>query len=364
MSARLWSVRSNGLLNSAAPIFWGLLCLACLAFGARAQERREREPNSIYAERRARLAAQAEGPIVLWGFTGKEEASQTYIFEQEENFYYLTGHNEEGAGLLMLPQPKNGEATNGPRETLFLPAKNSQKEKWNGVRMSPSDPGIEARTGFATVKSFDSDFRIAIESLAKTFPNFYTILPYQKELGGYPHEKTVVDWLQLAAPQAKLKDIRAQIGAMRQIKSPGELAFLKEAIDLSLDAHLEAIKLMRPGLYEYQVSAKMVEVHAWGGSEAEAYAPIVGAVPATLQTSHARFLRTANSLRASAKFTTSSLARKTPQSPGSSLVWTSAAKATKTSTRLPITTSTPMEKISTTSRLAPISSTASATTLA
>ena len=66
---------------------------------------------------------------------------------------------------------------------------------------------------------------------------------------------------------------------MRQIKSPGELAFLKEAIDLTLDSHLEAMKLMRPALYEYQVAAKMVEVHAWGGSEAEGYAPIVGAGP-------------------------------------------------------------------------------------
>jgi len=279
MSGRLWSVRSNGLLNSATAIFWGLLCLACLATSMRAQERREREPNSVYAERRAKLAAQADGPIVLWGFTGREEVSQTYIFAQEENFYYLTGHNEEGAGLLILPALKNGEATNGPRETLFLPAKNPQKEKWNGVRMSPADPGIEPRTGFAAVKSFDSDFRMAIENLAKTFLNFYTILPYPKELGGYPHEKAVVDWLQLAAPQAKLKDIRAQIGAIRQIKSPNELAFLREAIDLSLDAHLEAMKLMRPGLYEYQISAKMVEVHAWGGSEAEGYAPIVGAGP-------------------------------------------------------------------------------------
>src|ERR1700733_10049804 len=79
--------------------------------------------------------------------------------------------------------------------------------------------------------------------------------------------------------QAKLKDIRQQIYALRQIKSPGELAFLREAIDLSLDAHLEAMKMMRPGLYEYQVSAKMVEVHAMGGSEAEGYAPIVGAGP-------------------------------------------------------------------------------------
>ena len=66
---------------------------------------------------------------------------------------------------------------------------------------------------------------------------------------------------------------------MRQIKSPGELAFLQRAIDLSLDAHLEAMRMMRPGLYEYQVGAKMVEVHQMGGSEAEGYAPIVGAGP-------------------------------------------------------------------------------------
>src|SRR5882757_4033196 len=253
------------------------VCLA--AFPARAQERRDREPNSVFADRRAKLAAQIESPIILWGLTGREESSQTYIFEQEENFYYLTGHNEEGAGLLILPPAKNSEPGNVPREILFLPAKNPEKEKWNGVRMSPGDPGIEARTGFAAVKSFASDFRVAVENLAKTFPNFYTILPCQKELGGYPHEKAVVEWLQIAAPQAKLKDFRAQIGAMRQIKSPGEIAFLKEAIGLTLDSHLEAMKLMRPGLYEYQVAAKMVEVHAWGGSEAEGYAPIVGAGP-------------------------------------------------------------------------------------
>src|SRR5205085_7843043 len=232
-----------------------------------------------YSERRAKLGVQVDGPIILWGFTGREEVSQAYVFAQEENFYYLTGHNEEGAGLIILPAGQKGDVAKVLRETLFLPAKNPQKEKWNGVRMSSSDPGIEARTGFVAVKPFESDFRSVVENLAKTFPNFYTILPYQKELGGYPHEKTVVDWLQLAAPQAKLKDIRTQINTLRQIKSPGEIAFLKQAIDLSVDSHLEAMRLMRPGLYEYQVAAKMVEVHAWGGSEAEGYAPIVGAGP-------------------------------------------------------------------------------------
>src|SRR6202163_546986 len=204
---------------------------------ASAQQRREREPNIIYAERRAQLAAQADAPIILWGFTGREEVSQTNVFAQEENFYYLTGHNEEGAGLIIFPAPKhdNGssaatpnDASSGSREMLFLPAKDPAKEKWNGVRMSPTDPDIVARTGFATVKPF-SEMRAEAERLARNFPTVYTILPYEKELGGYPHEKAVVDWLQIAAPQAKVKDIRKNIYALREIKSPGEIAFLQKA---------------------------------------------------------------------------------------------------------------------------------------
>jgi Xaa-Pro aminopeptidase len=277
-------VRSD--FSSLRPLT-AILLLAGLAATPKAQERRERESNNTYEERRNRVGAQVDGPIILWGFTGREEFSQAYIFHQEDSFYYLTGHNEEGAGLIILPALKNGtaadgaaanESWNGPREFFFLPPKNPVKEKWNGLRLSPDDPGIEARTGFAVVKPF-SEMRAIVEKLAKVYPNFYTILPYEKENGGYPHEKAVVDWLQLGAPQAKLKDIRPQINALRQIKSPGELAFLHQAIELSLEAQMEAMRMMRPGVYEYQVAAKMVEIHAMGGSEAEAYAPIVGAGP-------------------------------------------------------------------------------------
>jgi len=237
----------------------------------------------VYAARRAKIAAQVDGPVILWGFTGREESSQSYIFTQEDNFYYLTGHNEEGAGLIILPAPKNGQrdaregAWDGPREMLFLPDKEPQKEKWNGVRMAPGDADISTRTGFAAVRPF-GEMRAAAEKLAKAYPgNFFTILPYEKENGGYPHEKALVDWLQMALPQVKLKDMRSAVEALRTIKSPGEIAFLRKAIDLSLDSHLAAMKMMRPGLWEYQVAAKMVEVHGMGGSEAEGYAPIVGA---------------------------------------------------------------------------------------
>jgi Xaa-Pro aminopeptidase len=258
------------------------LLLACASANVSlAQQRRDREPNEVYAARRARVASQTDAPVILWGFTGREEISQAYIFAQEDNFYYLTGHNEEEAGLIILPALKAGQARDawdGPRAILFLPAKDSGKEKWNGVRMSPTDPDISARTGFASVQPF-GQMRAVVEKLTKVYPNFATILPYEKEVGGYPHEKAVVDWLQLVDPSVKLKDIRGVIETLRMIKSPGEIAFLKKAINLSLDAHLEAMKMMRPGLYEYQVAAQMLEVHAMGGSEAEGYAPIVGAGP-------------------------------------------------------------------------------------
>src|SRR3984893_5813350 len=121
------------------------LAVALSAPQLNAQQRREREPNVIYAGRRAQLSAQADGPIILWGFTGREEVSQANVFAQEENFYYLTGHNEEGAGLIIFPAHKHNtppptvgappaathdDALAGSREIFFLPIKDPAKEKW------------------------------------------------------------------------------------------------------------------------------------------------------------------------------------------------------------------------------------------
>ncbi len=48
-------------------------------------------------------------------------------------------------------------------------------------------------------------------------------------------------------------------------------------MEASIDAQLAAMKMMRSGLKEYQVAAKMVEIHeSEEGCETEAYAPIVG----------------------------------------------------------------------------------------
>jgi Xaa-Pro aminopeptidase len=260
--------RPSSVLRSTVVLLAVLACLAP-ALGAW-----EREPLSVFAERRARLIAAISAPVVLFGYTGHEEANPSYVFMQEENFYYLTGHNEEGAALLLVPESAEQHGWSGAREILYLPPRDLAEEKWNGPRLGPDDPGIQAKTGFARVETF-AKLHDTLAALARNFPEIYTELPGPHD-EGYPHAANWSKWVKDAAPQATLKDVSPAVGTLRAVKSPGELTLIQKAIEPSIDAHLAAMKMVRPGLYEYQVAAKMVEIHAYAGCETEAYSPIVG----------------------------------------------------------------------------------------
>jgi Xaa-Pro aminopeptidase len=235
---------------------------------------REREANSVYADRRARLVAELKGPVVLFGYTGRENSSPSYVFLQEPNFYYLTGHNEEGAAILLVPADSADKDWKGPNEILFLPPRNAEEEKWNGPRMAPGDAEIQEKTGFTTIEPFPN-LKSRLAELARSYGEIWTLTPHADDTG-YPHAREWSNWVTQAAPGIALRDVAPALGAMRQIKSLGEIALLTKAIELSVDAQLAAMRMARPGLYEYQIAARMVEIHSYGGCETEAYAPIVG----------------------------------------------------------------------------------------
>jgi len=261
-----WQYRS---LSSVAIALLSLVGLAVAPVAAR-----DREPASVYADRRARVVAQLKDPVLLFSYTGRENSSAAYVFMQEPNFYYLTGHNEEGAALLLVPPGGADKGWHGPNEILFLPPRNPEEEKWNGPRMGPADPGVQLKTGFATVEAF-SNLKSRLTDLARSYRDVWTLTPHPDDTG-YPHAREWSAWISQTVPGISLHDAAPAIGAMRQVKSPGEIALLTKAIELSVDAQIAAMRMVRPGLYEYQVAARMVEVHAYGGCETEAYSPIVG----------------------------------------------------------------------------------------
>jgi Xaa-Pro aminopeptidase len=251
----------------------GLLMLAAMFLTVLAQARFP-QPHEEYQARRAKLRAAVDGPVVIFGYTGHEDASEVAVFFQESDFYYLSGHDEPGATLVLIPDPPKGQSLEGPREILYLPKRNLQAERWEGPKIGPDDPGVAATVGFEAVEPL-ANLKPDLQKLAKTFPNFYTVLPRHEE--GYPHFTEVVQEIHADVPDVQLKDVTPALYAMRQVKSPGEIALLQKAVDASVDAQLDAMKQMRPGLYEYQIAARMKMIHEWEGCSREAYAPIVGA---------------------------------------------------------------------------------------
>jgi len=75
-----------------------LLLIATAAFAL------ERQPNQTYRARREALAKKANGsPIVVFASTESDLTEALTGFRQDEDFWYLTGVNEPGAAVLIVP---------------------------------------------------------------------------------------------------------------------------------------------------------------------------------------------------------------------------------------------------------------------
>jgi Xaa-Pro aminopeptidase len=254
----------------------GTIAALALLFVAVLVQARFPQPAAEYQGRRAKLRAEADGPVVLFGYTSRNDAGEVAVFFQDEDFYYLTGYNEPDAALVLIPDSAAAKTSGAPMEILYLPPRDPREAIWGGAHLGPNDPGVAEKTGFQAVRPF-AELRGDLAALAKTNPKFYALLPKGPE-NGYPQLHTWHDWLKDALPpQSEIEDAQSILAEMRMVKSPGEVELLQKAVDASVDAQLAAMKLMKPGLMEYQVGAKMEEIHKWEGCSREAYAPIVGA---------------------------------------------------------------------------------------
>jgi len=90
-------------------------------------------PASLYAERRARVAAALgkDGPAVAIIPTAPERArnrDSDFLYRHDSYFYYLTGFTEPHAWLVI---------TSEGQSTLFCQPKDLQREIWDGFRLGP-----------------------------------------------------------------------------------------------------------------------------------------------------------------------------------------------------------------------------------
>ena len=203
----------------------------------------EREAFEVYHQRRRAVSeAHPDGLILLLGYERQEAQAVRSPFRQENNFYYLTGWNEPGAALLLIPAQGDGSVYG---ELLFLPPDDPSYEKWHGPRAAPDDADIRSQTGFESVLPI-SKLATRLSRAAKKRSHIYTLFPHRAGEGKQP-EPDRREKLQAHAGEFPIADIRAQLEEMRAVKSEGEIRLIQKAVDASIAAHIEAWRRNRSG---------------------------------------------------------------------------------------------------------------------
>jgi Xaa-Pro aminopeptidase len=193
-----------------------------------------------------------------------------YRFRQDSDFYYLTGFAEPDCVAVLAPGRKNGEYL------LFCRERDAERERWDGRRMGPD--GVTEHHGAEDafpIDDIDDILPGIIESCSRVY---YT-------MGLYPEFDTrIAEWVNslrmreqrgVHTPQ-EFVALDHLLHDMRLYKSRGEISALRKSAKIAAKAHTSAMKMVRPGMYEYEVEAEFGREFRRHNA-AHSYMPIVGA---------------------------------------------------------------------------------------
>ena len=215
-----------------------------------------------------------------------------YMYHQDPNFYYLTGHRQPGAMLLIFKEKQQygDESTN---EILFVRGHNATKELYNGPRLDKSEVrdqlGIALAYEGSEFEEFPIDFSKFDQVIFKDFYNdvrnssekddLYDLISTFKVKTGYQDESLAGISLE-REPQKNNLNVDALDSIMAQlrgIKTREELDLLRKAAKISALGQVEVMKAMEPGMSELEVQGMHEFVFKKFKAEYEGYPSIVGA---------------------------------------------------------------------------------------
>jgi Xaa-Pro aminopeptidase len=237
----------------------------------------DRQPNADYRARRQALAGRATGGMVLLFAPNEAEGpNDVYGYRPDNNFFYLSGWAEPGAALLVSETRESGNAAPRYTEVLFLPERDLAQEKWTGPKLGSDDPEAGKITGFDRVEPLGSLRAELVRLLTREQSGIYTDLPAYEQTS---NSEAALDWLRRAntfPPYVSFRDVRPLLASLRTFKDAGEIELIRKATNASIAAHWAAMRAVKPGASEREISA-LVQ-YEWGkrGCERPAYSPIVG----------------------------------------------------------------------------------------
>ena len=193
-----------------------------------------------------------------------------YPFRQDSDFFYLTGFNEPDAVLALLPGRRHGQFV------LFCRERDPAMEIWHGRRLGPE--GVCEKLGADDafpIGDIDDILPGLIEGRDRVYYSMGRSSDFDQRIMGWVKSIRARE-SSGAVPPGEFTDLDHMLHEMRLFKSAAEIRLMKRAAKVSARAHAQAMRLCRPGLFEYDLDAELQREFVAGGARFPAYSSIVG----------------------------------------------------------------------------------------
>lgn len=198
-----------------------------------------------YVQRRAQLKKNMGSGVLL--FLGNDEQGlhyedNTFRYRQDSTFLYYFGLSFAGlSAIIDIDEDK---------EIIFGDELTIDHIVWMGTQ--PTLKEKSERVGISEISPSAEIVNYLHRAVQKGRAVHY-LPPYRAE-----HKLKLMDWLGIppAHQEGSVPFIRAVV-AQRNYKSAEEIVEIEKACDVTADMHTTAMKVIRPGMYEYEVVAEM-----------------------------------------------------------------------------------------------------------
>ncbi|HUF13083.1 MAG TPA: aminopeptidase P N-terminal domain-containing protein [Longimicrobiales bacterium] len=258
-------------MNRFASAIAGVLTLASGAAGGLAAQ----VPEAEYAARRAAVAERVGEGVVL-AFAGRAPVDDLGRFRQTPSFRYLTGWTRPNAVLLMVVREGEPGAA-----LLFEPSIDPRMYLYDGF--PPDSAELLMRTGLA-LRPLDA-LDATVDSLTDELPLLVVSDVYSRDYlatDSLTRGRAYISRLrdpESGIPDLQIRSLDPLLDSLRVSKSDAEVALLREAIHITVDALETAMRVIEPGLNEGELEAVIEYSFRALGADGAGFGSIVGSGP-------------------------------------------------------------------------------------
>ena len=208
-----------------------------------------------YVQRRALLKKKVGSGVLL--FLGNDEcglnyADNTFRYRQDSSFLYYFGLSFAGlSAIIDIDEEK---------EVVFGDELSIDHIVWMGTQPTLKEKseriGVTHTMPSAAIASY-------LQKAMQQGRKIHFLPPYRAE-----HKLKLMDWmgLSIAQQEGSVPFIRAVVD-QRNHKSAEEIVEIEKACDITADMHIAAIKMVRPGIREWEVAAAIEAVALGSGGD-------------------------------------------------------------------------------------------------